>query len=193
MGLDLQLTLKELSNERLGKFVCMCMNLIGLQMIRIADKQATGMTRFGKQPSAAYRWTSERSPFLAWMFSVALGLRWNERTSYDPLRMDWILDAPRAFRLRFVQGLADSDASVKHHEVIITSVPNAEFLAVLLRSLGATKAHSIREDGQLLRTYVNWREAAALPLFNEFVGGYRYQKLMAIKQRSLNIQPLSPN
>jgi hypothetical protein len=55
MGLDLQLTLKQSSNEQLGKFVCMCMNLIGLQMISIADKQATGMTRFGKEPSAAYR------------------------------------------------------------------------------------------------------------------------------------------
>jgi transposase-like protein len=183
MALDLQLILKQPSNLRFGRFVCFCTNTIGLQMKRIADKQPTGTTRFGKQPSAAFRWTSERSPFLAWMFSVALGLNWNERTSYDPLRMDWIHSAPRAFRLRFVQGLADSDASVKDHEVIITSVPNAEFLASLLRGLGAEGAHPIKEKGQILRTYINWREAASLPLFSEFVGGYRYQKLLAIKER----------
>ncbi len=189
MSLDLQLTLKEPSNERLGKFLCLCLNSIGLRMTRIRDKQATGVTRFGKQPSAAFRWTSERSPLLAWIFSVALGLAWSERTSYNPLKMDWILSAPRVFRLRFVQGLADSDASVKHHEVIVTSVPNAEFVAVLLRSLGATRAHSVQENGQLLRTYISWREAVALPLFNEFVGGYRFQKLMAIKERNVPDEP----
>ncbi len=179
MSLDLQLTLKHPSNERLGKFVCMCASSIGLEMKRITDKAPTGATRFGKQPSAAYRWISERSPLLAWMFSVCLGLNWPERTSYDPLRMNWILLAPRGFRLRFIQGLADSDGAVHLRNVRITSVPNAEFVSLVLQSLGATSAHVIMEEGRPLRTYISSRDGASLPVFNELVAGYRYQALRA--------------
>ncbi len=177
MSLDLQLTMKHADNERLGTFVCMCANSLGIKMGRIADKAPSGATRRGRSPSAAYRWTSERSPLLAWMFSTCLGLRWWERTSYDQLRMEWILHAPREFRLRFAQGIADSDGSVKHHQVIITSVPNTEFLARVLRSVGVASAHAVEEGGRSLRVYVQSREAARLPLFNEIVAGYRFQKL----------------
>jgi hypothetical protein len=177
VNLDLQLSMKQESNQRLGEFVCMCVNALGLQMERMADKQPTGSTRFGKHPSAAYRWASSRSPLLAWMFGCCLGLNWDENTSVHPVKMDWIIDAPRQFRMRFIQALADSDASVKHHQVIITSVPNSEFVSRILQSLGVLSAHPILEHGKPLRTYVSSREAAALPLFNEFVRGYRYEKL----------------
>ncbi|MBI3840816.1 MAG: hypothetical protein HY297_02500 [Thaumarchaeota archaeon] len=179
MNLDLQLTLKHDSNERLGRFVCMCANTLGLEMKRIADKAPTGMTRLGKQPSAAYRWISERSPLLAWRFSVGLGLSWKERTSYNRLHMDWIFTSPRGFRLRFAQGLADSDGAVHLRNVRITTVPNAEFVSLLLRGLGAKSAHVITEGGQPIRTYISSRDAANLPLFNEFVRGYRYERLRA--------------
>lgn len=178
MGLDLQLSLKRNSNERLGKYVCMCANTIGIKMKRISDKQPTGDSKYSQTPTGAYRWVSERSPLLAWMFSVCMGLGWEERTSYDPLKMDWIFSAPFSFRLRFVQGLADSDAGVKPSEVVVTSVPNAEFVTKLLLSLGMTSAHTIIEGGVPLRTMVNRREASHLPIFNEHVKGYRYDALV---------------
>ncbi len=177
-SIDLHLTLKQPTNERLGEFVCMCANSLSVVMDRKQDKQPSGSTRFGRHPSAAYRWTSERSPLIAWMFNVGLGLQWDECTTLHPLRMDWIQGTPRSFRIRFVQGLADSDGTVKPSEVIITSVPNADFLSRLLQDLGMTTAHTIMEYGRPLRTMVNRKQSATLPIFKEFVRSYRYLKTM---------------
>jgi hypothetical protein len=90
--------------------------------------------------------------------------------------MEWIFNAPREFRLRFIQGLADSDGSVKPYEVVITSVPNADLVTKLLQSLEMTTAHTLYENGVPLRTQVNRKQAATLPIFNEIVQGYRYRK-----------------
>lgn len=99
MNLDLQLTRKHTTNERLGEFVSMCANSLGIGMTMKQDKKPSGDTRFSREPSAAYRWTSKRSPFLAWIFSVGLGLRWDETTTTDRVQMNWIFDAPRSFRI----------------------------------------------------------------------------------------------
>jgi hypothetical protein len=112
------------------------------------------------------------------MFSVGLGLQWGECTTLNCLKMDWIFDAPKSFKTRFVQGMADSDGGMKPYEVVITSVPNADFVTRLLLDLGMTTAHTIYETNKPLRTMVNAREAAKLPIFNEFVKSYRYQRLM---------------
>jgi transcriptional regulator with XRE-family HTH domain len=177
VNIDLQLSLKHESNESLGEFLCMCVNTLGLRMHRTSDKEPTGDSRYAQQPMGAYRWSSERSPLLAWAFSVGLGLEWGETTSLSPVRMDWILGMPRGFRLRFIQALADSDATVKPYEVVLTSIPNAEFTTEVLKSLGMKSAHTIHESGKPLRTMVSRREALTLPIFNEIVKGYRYEKL----------------
>jgi len=181
MNIDLQLSKKQPTNERFGNFVCMCVNSLGIGIHRIADKQPTGATRYGRAPSPAYRWISERSPLFAWMFNVGLGLQWNQTTSYDQIHVEWIFSTPRSFRLRFIQGLSDSDATVKPSEVVITSVPNANLVTELLQSLGMTTAHTIREEGKELRTMVNRRQSATLPVFNEFVMSYRYHKMLGHK------------
>ena len=182
-NLDLEFTQKQETNERLGEFTCMCINSLGIEMERIKDKAPTGDTRKAKEPRAAYRWTSERSPLLAWMTFVGLGLADDQRTSTDQVHMNWIFDMPREFKIRFVQGLADSDGTVKPSEVVITSVPNADFVTRLLLDLGMTTAHTIYEDGKALRTMVNRKQAETLPVFNELVQGYRYQKHVKHKRK----------
>ena len=177
MNLDLQLTQKQVTNERLGEFVMLCANSLGIGMERKRDKQPTGQTRESKEPAPAYRWTSERSPLLAWMFSVCLGLGWGETTTTHQVHMDWIFNTPRIFRVRFIQGAADSDGCVKGYEVEIASVPNSELFSDLLRSLGLRTAHVSYEGGEPLKTMVSRREASTLPVFNEFVKSYRYQKM----------------
>jgi hypothetical protein len=177
-NIDLHLTLKQPTNERLGDFVCMCTNSVGIVMDRKKDKQPSGATRFGKPPSAAYRWTSRRSPLIAWMFNVGLGLEWDECTTLHGLKMEWIFSTPHSFRVRFAQGVADSDGSMKPYEVVITSVPNADFLTRLLQSLGMTTAHTVYEENKALRTMVNARQATKLPIFNEFIKSYRHKKLI---------------
>jgi hypothetical protein len=181
MNLDLQLSKKQVTNERFGDMVSMCVNNLGIGMCRKADKPPSGATRFGRHPSAAYRWTSERSPLFAWMFSVALGLQWNQTTSKDRIQIDWIFCTPHSFRLRFVQGLADSDATVKPSEIVITSVPNADLTTKLLQGLGMTTAHTVYESEVPLRTMVNRRQSSSLPIFNEFVKSYRYYKMLHYK------------
>src|SRR5438445_2244506 len=177
MHMDLQLTKKKPSNFKLGDFVCTTANSLGFAMNRKRDKQPSGATRTSRVPTPAYRWTSERSPLLAWMFSVGLGLNWNETTTLNSVRMDWIFDTPHNFRKRFVQAIADSDGTVRPYTVEIVSVPNTEFIIKLLRSLGMTSARIRNENGIPLRSIIRISEAAQLPVFNEFTHGYRYQKL----------------
>jgi transposase-like protein len=177
MSIDLQFIMKKTTNQHLGEFVSMCMNNLGLVMERVGNKPPTGDTRKGKHPMPAYRWISERSPVLAWMFSVGLGLNLNQTTTEHPVHMDWIFSMPYSFRKQFVQALGDSDGTVRPYTVEITSVPNAEFLTKLLHSLGLKTAFTRLENGKPLRTVVHNKEAVKLPIFNEFVKGYRYQKL----------------
>ena len=179
MNLDLQFTRKQPTNERLGEFVLSCANCLGLVMERKKDKPPTGVQLLGVNPTPAFRWTSERSPLLGWMFSVGLGLQWDETTTTDRLRMDWIFGAPKSFRTRFIQGSADSDGTTRKYVTDIASVPNAEFFRDVLVSLGSKTARVAYENGVPLRTALSTREASKLPLFNELVRGYRYEKMIS--------------
>lgn len=180
MNLDLQLTKKKQSNEMLGELVCLCANLMGIRMSRIGDKHPTGDTRNSKEPSDAYRWSSERSPLLAWIVRECLGLQRGETTSHDKVHMDWLLAMSHRFRKRFIQGLADSDGTVRSYTVEITSTPNAEVVTKVLHSLGLDSAYAREENGVMLRTIVKKEEAMRLPIFNEFTKGYRYRQLMTL-------------
>jgi hypothetical protein len=97
--------------------------------------------------------------------------------------MDWTFGMSRDFRKRFIQGLGDSDGTVRPYVVEITSTPNTELVTKLLQSLGLTSAYSRKENGEMLRTVVRNAEAASLPVFNEFTKGYRYQRLMSFTRK----------
>jgi hypothetical protein len=177
MNIDLELTIGQPTNKRLGQFVLMCANSLGIEMERKKDKQPSGQQLLGDNPTPAYRWTSERSPLFAWMFSVGLGLRRGETTTTHQIHMNWMFSMPRTFQIRFVQGVADSDGCSKDYVVEIASVPNAKFFADVLQNLGLKTARVSFEKGLPLKTAVSKRQAATLPIFNEFVKSYRYQKL----------------
>ncbi|HEV2225620.1 MAG TPA: hypothetical protein VGR56_02300 [Nitrososphaerales archaeon] len=178
MNLDLQLSEKEPSNEGLGEFVCMCSNAMGIAMHRTLDKMPSGDTCHAENPVAAFRWISSRSPLFAWMFNVCLGLQMDELTSVNKVRMEWIMSMPTIILRRFIQGVSDSDATVRRYVVEIASMPNADFVTGVLTKLGAKSARTMIEDGRPMRSSLLIREAASLPIFNEFVRGYRYQALM---------------
>jgi hypothetical protein len=180
--IDLQLSQKHESNYRFGTFVCLAASTLGIKMHRIHDKEPTGTTRLAQNPTSAYRWMSKRSPLFAWMFSACLGLQWTQLTSYNPVQMQWILGTSRAFRKRFVQAVADSDARVNSYVVEVVSLPNAEFFAQLLHTLDMPSARTRAENGEELRTIIRAKEAAELPIFNEITKGYRYELLMKYKQ-----------
>ena len=132
MDIDIQLTRKHPENLALGEYVAGSARLLGIGCHRTRDRQP-GVG----SPSGAYYWLVQRHPIFAWFHLECLGLKWNERTSYDRVRMDWILSAPREDRLWFLRGLADSDGNVhfKGKSVDLTTSPNTSFVKALLDSL----------------------------------------------------------
>ncbi|HMD78627.1 MAG TPA: hypothetical protein VKF39_01435, partial [Nitrososphaerales archaeon] len=189
MNVDLQFTKGQKTNLRLGEFACMCFNLLGLSMHRIKDKPPSGTQLEGEVPTPAYRWTSNRTPLLAWIFQACLGLEFGQNTSRFPVRMDWLVDSPFAFRKRFLQAMGDSDGTVRKRVTEIASVPNAELVTKLMKSVGMASAYTRFENGAPLRSIVLNDEAASLPIFNEFAEGYRYQKLIEVLRKPESKKP----
>lgn len=105
--LGLVLSKKYETSERIGQFTCLCANSVGLRMHRVADQP-----KRRSKPYGFYEWASQASPLVDWIFNVVLGLKDGERTTYDAVRMDWVLDSPAEFRRGLVQGVAESDGSV---------------------------------------------------------------------------------
>jgi len=77
-----------------------------------------------------------------------------------------------------MQGVADSDGCVRSYVVEIESVPNSALIVKILQSLGVTTAHIGYERGLPEKTRMDRKQACTLPIFNEFVKGYRYQRMM---------------
>lgn len=116
MSVMLKLSQSHQSNLRFGDFVSVCLGLIGIRVNRIEDHSEVLSSRYRYN---AFRWLSQSSPFLLWIFEQCLGLRQGETTTRDPIRARWLTATPREFRIWFVQGLADSDGYVdlNKHEV----------------------------------------------------------------------------
>lgn len=171
--ISLSLTKKYQSNERFGEFVCLCANSLGLRMDRIKD---TPKGKKNKYPF--YRWNSQSSMLIQWMFNVCLGLNDNQVTTYDTINANWILNAPKDFRIWFLQGLADSDGFVdlQAFQVGIITQPNTQFIKVVLESLGIRSNIRIF-DGRLEGTMINIQDAYELPVFNPYVNSYRFELL----------------
>jgi len=172
-SLNLSLSKRHPENEDLGNFVFFqCLRELGIQTKRVRDR---GPDR--SSPYGAYYWDSARSPLFGWFHTACLGLKWNERTSFTPVKMDWILAAPTESRLWFLRGLADSDGDVhfKDKSVGITTSPNTDFVNSLIRSLGC-RTH--------LEVYPNFSkvvlpapQAANIGVFNPEVLTYRRKTL----------------
>ena len=105
--LGLVLSKKYETNEKIGQFTCECAESVGLRMHRVSDQPKPG-----HKPHGFYEWVSQASPLVDWIFNVCLGLKDGERTTYDAVKMDWVLGAPEEFRIGVVQGIAESDGSV---------------------------------------------------------------------------------
>lgn len=69
-----------------------------------------------------------------------------------------------------------------HHQgvgvVEIAGVPNTPYFTDLLQKLGMKSVHVSYEKGQPTNTVLNRREASTLPIFNEFIKTYRFQRMI---------------
>jgi hypothetical protein len=170
MFLELQLTKRHSDNLRLGEFVGLCANAGGVRFNRIADRFVGPRVPYGR-----FHWKSENSQFIYWLFTGWLGLRLGELTTWNPVNLDWILAAPRYFRVWFLQGLADSDGYVhlENREVHMIVSPNAKLITRILTSLGISCSQGTSKGLDLVRISVD--DAYHLPIFSPYVKSYRFR------------------
>jgi hypothetical protein len=171
---SLKLTKRVKKNLLLGNFIKECVRALGLEMKRYKD-QIDKATKAGR-----FYWESQHSLLVEWIFKVCLGLKDNETTTFNPVRMEWLFKAPKYFIKRFIQGLGDSDGQVNMQADCcnIASYPNTMFLKRLLEKLGVRVRIDNTADGKIVA--VTPKEAIKIPLFfeNEKIS-YRYADLKA--------------
>ncbi len=146
--------------------------MFGIACKRYSDSQPTRTNPYG-----AFVWKSQYTPVFGWMHMACLGLKWQERTTRNPVSMDWLFSAPSEHRVWFIRGLSDSDGGVnfKDKVVDITTSPNTEFVKSLFDSL------MVPANVWFLRGYgtvtISGKDAARIKIFNPEVLSYRRRLL----------------
>ena len=166
--LGLVLSKKYETNLRIGDFTCVCARNLGLRMHRVADQP-----RPAGKPHGFYEWVSQASSLVDWIFNVVLGLKDGERTTYDAVKMDWVMEAPVEFRRGLVQGVAESDGSVAiaSQTVEFWIGPNWDFFKGVLSTFGV-KSFQNREALSVTKKQV--ANLAKIPPFNPLLMTVRY-------------------
>jgi hypothetical protein len=177
--IGLVLSKKYDTNVLIGDFSSLCARSIGLRMHRIED-----LARPKNKPNGFYAWVSQASPLIDWIYNVALGLKDGELTTYDPVRADWMLLAPREFRVGLIQGIAESDGSVSvaSQTVEFWVDPHRDLLEKLL-ALEGLKAFRDRQVLAITKSHAI--ASFSVPIFNPTLRTVRYKRheLMATAQR----------
>jgi len=166
------------SNIRILTYVQLALQTIGIDSAR-------------RNSTTTIRWNSPASNLLTWVIRTCLGLSASERTSRNPIRMEWILSCPRNFIVAFLQGIAESDGSVDRHGYFtsISSIPNSSFLQRALASINTpSRVHPKHRPVQIR---INITQAITLPLFNPIITTYRYSSLVSHARRR-HLLPPSP-
>jgi hypothetical protein len=118
-----------------GRGFCYALGKIGISSKRgkdsiIEDEEGNLFTQM--------RWASTSTPLLLWVRRTLLGLEASAPKTWNPIKADWILDAPEDWRIAFIQGASDGDgfASIPNYCTGIATIVNQEFYLRLLKSLG---------------------------------------------------------
>jgi len=174
--IKLGLTRRYESNLRFGNFVSLCANSLGLRMSRKKDQLRLN----ARSKHGLFYWVSQHSMFIEWIFKMCLGLREGQTTTYNQVKMEWLLKTTRDFRIWFLQGLADSDGYVEigGRKVGIISSPNEKLIQEIIQSLGVNSYLDYFKD--TVGVIVKDSDAYLLPIFSPFVSSYRYEKLKKI-------------
>src|SRR5208283_1417991 len=109
------------------------------------------------------------------MYNILLGLRDDELTTYDSVRADWTLLAPRDFRIGLIQGIAESDGSVSVASQIVEFWvdPHRDLLKKLLAMEGL-RAFNNRQALSLSK--IQAIKSFAVPIFNPQLRTVRYRR-----------------
>lgn len=169
--IGLVLSKKYDTNLKIGDFTCRCAMALGLRMHRAKDHPKPL-----HKPHEFFEWTSQASPLIDWIFNVALGLNDGDLTTYDAIQADWVLEAPREFRLGLVQGLAESDGSVSiaSQEVEFWVDPHRSLLKRLLETFGL---HGFNNRQAFTLSKTQAIKSFDVPVFSPVLQSVRYKRL----------------
>jgi len=169
--ISLKLSKKYESNKRLGEFVGLCVNALGMKYSQCRDVPPSKKNKF-----YFYSWNSQSSLLISWIMEACFGLGIKDRTSYNPIKAEWILNSPKKFKVWFLQGVADSDGyiDINTFQAGIVSKPNIRFIQKVLDSLNIDSKRGYLHKGSLFFIRFNLRDAYKLPIFNPYVKLYRY-------------------
>lgn len=168
--LGLGLSKRYETSLKIGDLTCICARNIGLRMHRTAD-----LEKPRHKPHGFYYWVSQASPLVDWIFNVVLGLEDDERTTYDPVRMNWVVESPLEFRRGLVQGIAESDGSVSiaSQTVEFWIGPNWDFFKKVLLTFGV-RSFQNREALSVTRSEAT--KLGAIPAFSPILRTTRYSR-----------------
>ncbi len=177
------------TNVKIGDFTSLCANQLGLRMGRKRD-----VPKPADKPFGFYEWVSQSSPFVDWTFNVVLALKDGQHTTYDPVQMNWALDAPLEFRLGLLHGIAESDGSVSvaSQTVEFWVIPDWDFVIKLLATFGL-KGFRNREAVSLVKSQAI--NSFRVPVFSPHIRTVRYSllELMATTPRLEKKERLPPD
>ena len=159
------------TNLAIGEFSAFCARQFGLRMERRPD-----LPKPDDKPFGFYVWTSQSSPLIDWIFHVVLGLDDGQHTTYDPVKMEWALEAPKDFRLGLLQGIAESDGSVSvaSQTVEFWVIPDWDFMIKLLATFGQ-KGFKNREAVSLVKSQAI--NSFTVPAFSPHLRTVRFRRL----------------
>lgn len=172
--LTIRLTKRFESNKRLGDFVSMCANSLGLKMKHCKDCPPGKRNTF-----PFYTWISQSSTFIQWMFDAGLGLNDKETTTYNQIKADWIVESPNEFKIGFLQGLADSDGFIdfSSKRAGIITHPNTDLISKIFYTLSINHKKWFLTRNKLWVIMISIKDAYELPLFNPYIKTYRFERL----------------
>ena len=169
----LSLTRKHSDCLKIGNGLCNYFKILGINAHRIKDD-----SRINKRhPHGHYRWITEKSPFIKFLTKTCLGMREDDRTTYDGINMEWLFDCPKNFLVNFFQGICDGDGTAHNFwRVEISCHPNQILFMKLLKKIGINSYL----DGDAISIYdeISVKNALKLPIFLN--AEWRLEKLKRI-------------
>ena len=172
------------TNLKLGNFFCECLKKLGFRAYK------TKNTRW------FYRWVSQVSPFLNWVYKIVLGLDEKETTTYNPIKVDWLPKASKEIVRRFLQGIYESDGCISLYgrEISCVTFPNATLIQKLLNSFDINSKIGKDKYKKISIYGFNKMEKSHNLLFAPEIGTERYQLLeMLVNSKSLEFGQRLPS